>query len=108
MVKIYSHAGYQKEGKFPKNSIQAFEATLTYGADGFEFDVQLSKDRQLVCYHDFSLEKVGIQRNVRDLRFVELIEIELTKGIRLPSLAEVLEKFGQKTFLNILKTGLLS
>jgi glycerophosphoryl diester phosphodiesterase len=41
----------------PENTVPAFRLAADQGADFVEFDLQLTKDRQLVCLHDNSLER---------------------------------------------------
>jgi glycerophosphoryl diester phosphodiesterase len=41
----------------PENTIPAFTLAADQGADFVEFDLQLTKDRQIVCLHDNSLER---------------------------------------------------
>jgi glycerophosphoryl diester phosphodiesterase len=41
----------------PENTIPAFKLAADQGADFVEFDLQLTKDRQIVCLHDNSLER---------------------------------------------------
>jgi len=101
MMRIYSHRGFCDDRLFPENSIPAFEAAIRHGADGFEFDVQLSKDETAVCYHDPTLNRVGIPKAVRELNCKELTQIDLGGGSTIPTLVEILEKFGNRTFLNI-------
>ena len=36
----------------PENTIPAFKKALNLGADGIELDVRLTKDRELVVFHD--------------------------------------------------------
>ncbi|OLS36688.1 hypothetical protein BTR22_11745 [Alkalihalophilus pseudofirmus] len=52
---IFAHRGASKF--FPENTMSAFEAAHLYGADGIEFDVQLSKDLVPVVIHDATLER---------------------------------------------------
>ena len=40
----------------PENTMPAFEAALAGGADILELDVQLTADRQVIVFHDLSLE----------------------------------------------------
>ena len=47
---IYAHRGASAE--FPEGSLAAYQAAITQGADGFECDVRLTKDLQIICYHD--------------------------------------------------------
>ena len=41
----------------PENTVPAFDLAARQGATFVEFDLQLTKDRQLVCLHDNSLER---------------------------------------------------
>lgn len=47
---IIAHRGDSKNA--PENTISAFQSALQRGADGIELDVRLTKDGQLVVYHD--------------------------------------------------------
>lgn len=61
-----AHRGYS--GRFPENTMLAFKQAHKVGADGIEFDVQLSKDGQVVIIHDESLLRTtGFDGFVRDL-----------------------------------------
>jgi len=42
---------------YPTNSLASIEKCLSYGAEGSELDVQLTKDGVLVAYHDHKLEE---------------------------------------------------
>src|SRR5829696_1702569 len=41
----------------PENTIPAFQLAAQQGATFVEFDLQLTKDRQIICLHDNSLER---------------------------------------------------
>jgi glycerophosphoryl diester phosphodiesterase len=47
---IIAHRG--ASGEFTEGSKAAYEAAITQKADGFECDVRLTKDNQIICYHD--------------------------------------------------------
>jgi len=49
-VKIYAHRGSSL--KFPEMSLLAYKAAIEDGADGFECDVRLTKDNQMILWHD--------------------------------------------------------
>lgn len=100
-MRIYAHRGYRQDNLFPENTISAFAAAVQQGADGFEFDVRLSRDGKAVVFHDNSLHKVGIPKFIHEVSSDELQQVELGKGIFLPMLDEVLERFGNLAFLNI-------
>ncbi len=104
MTYIIAHRGYCKTTE-PDNSIPAFQSALNAKADGIEFDIQLSSDEHFVCFHDPDLSNLGRPEQLNELDLKTLTEIELATGITIPSLADVLEKYGNRIFLNIeLKT----
>jgi glycerophosphoryl diester phosphodiesterase len=41
----------------PENTVPAFELAAQHGATFVEFDLQLTRDKQVVCLHDNSLER---------------------------------------------------
>lgn len=51
----FAHRGFK--GKYPENTMVAFEKAIAAGADGIEFDVHLSKDGEIVIIHDETLER---------------------------------------------------
>lgn len=88
-IKILAHRGYLVNGE-PGNSIQDFQTTTHHGADSFEFDVHLTYDNRLICFHDDTLEKLGRFDAIKDLSYKELTSIELSEGITIPSLKRLL------------------
>ena len=53
----------------PENTVPAFRLAADQGATFVEFDLQLTKDRQLVCLHDNSLERTTDAEEVFPDRF---------------------------------------
>ena len=47
---IYSHRGVCKD--YPEQSRESYLQAITDGADGFECDLRLTKDQELICWHD--------------------------------------------------------
>ena len=86
----YAHRGLHDAEK-AENSMSAFKAAVDHGF-GIELDVRLSKDGQLVVFHDDTLDRVcGRPGRVRDFTAEELATFKLNgteDGI--PTLAEVL------------------
>jgi len=79
MSLIFAHRGWS--GRYPENTVLAFEKALEAGADGIELDVQLSKDGEVMVFHDESLERVtGYAGNIRDLTRAELEKLNVTAG----------------------------
>src|SRR5215211_8239020 len=50
---VIAHRG--SRGAMPENSIPAMKKAIDQGANTIEFDVHISKDKQVVVYHDASL-----------------------------------------------------
>ena len=80
----------------PENSMAAFRAAAARGY-GAELDVQLSRDEQVVVFHDDTLDRVcGVHGNVCDFPLEELQEMRLLgTEERIPLFTEVLAVFRQ-------------
>lgn len=50
---VIAHRGASLE--LPENSIEAIQLALDLGSDGVEFDLQLTKDHELVLFHDAAM-----------------------------------------------------
>jgi glycerophosphoryl diester phosphodiesterase len=63
----------------PEHSLEGYQRSLAAGADGFEVDVHLSRDGQLFCVHDASLERThSLNAQIGDLNYDELVELGVT------------------------------
>lgn len=96
MTKIYCHRGYS--GLYPENTMLAFEKATQTGADGMEMDVHLTKDGEVVVFHDERLERITDGTGfLRDHTLKELKKLDAS-GIyrgkvpaqRIPTLEEYL------------------
>lgn len=56
-MKIYAHRGFSH--RYPEATLEAYEGAVKAGADGFECDVRLSKDKVLVCFHDRTTKRIA-------------------------------------------------
>ena len=90
-MKIYAHRGFS--GKFVEGTRTAYEAAIEIGADGMECDIRLTRDGELICFHDRTLERLAgkdgivsrmtineIQERFDVLKFDELMDIAI-KGM---------------------------
>jgi glycerophosphoryl diester phosphodiesterase len=84
-VRIYAHRG--ASGDFPEGSKAAYMAAIEQGADGFECDVRLTKDKQIICYHDKDTKRLA---NL-DLEIAKSTYSELKKSINPFRLDELLD-----------------
>src|SRR3972149_525582 len=104
---IFAHRGSSAHA--PENTLAAFELALQQEADGIELDAKLSADQQEDIIHDQTVDRTthGTGR-VRDLSPPALRELDAGshfdvafRGELIPTLAEVFEAVGKRTFINI-------
>jgi glycerophosphoryl diester phosphodiesterase len=70
-VKIYAHRGSSIQ--HPELTKVAYKAAIDEGADGFECDVRLTKDKQLVLWHDPDLQRItGNSARIADSNFADI------------------------------------
>ena len=70
-MKIYAHRG--SSARHPELTMAAYKAAIDDGADGFECDVRLTKDNQLVLWHDADMNRVaGNSARIADSNFNEI------------------------------------
>ncbi|MGN9164321.1 glycerophosphodiester phosphodiesterase [Tissierellaceae bacterium HCP3S3_D8] len=75
MIKNYAHRGFK--GKYPENTMLAFKKAVEEKADGIEFDVQLSKDGEIVIIHDETLDRTTNGTGfVKDYTVEELMALD--------------------------------
>lgn len=89
--KIWAHRGCSM--KYPENTIPAFIAAATIpGITGIELDVQFTKDKQVVVFHDENVGRVtNGNKNVCEYTLQELKELKVcNEDITIPTLQEVL------------------
>ena len=87
-----AHRGLYGNGVI-ENTIEAFELAVEKGYN-VELDVQLTKDGQLVVFHDENIKRMmGVDINVRDLTYDELNRIRFIASdtARVPLFSEVCE-----------------
>ena len=91
---IIGHRGYVEKGV--ENTVQALEAAAENGATMVELDVQMTKDQGLVVMHDSNLQRLaGINREVSDMTYDELVGLTLSQGdyqSQLPSFEEFVKR----------------
>lgn len=108
MGRNFAHRGLHTEDKsVPENSMEAFRQAKDAGY-GIELDLQLSKDGELVVFHDDTLSRVcGADVRVDELDAAELKEHRLCgSDEHIPLFGEVLELVGGSVPLIVeLKNG---
>jgi hypothetical protein len=81
-----------------ENTLEAFRSTFELGGDGNEIDIQATKDRVLVCFHDDTLDhRLEAFGSVRDYTWDELHRFRFRdpgrfgEQCRIPTLVEVFD-----------------
>lgn len=75
---VFAHRGFSDLEI--ENTLPAFAAAAYAQSDGVELDVQLSRDGEVVVFHDNELSRLaGDPRTVQDLTSLELRNIELRR-----------------------------
>jgi len=71
MTTHYIHRGLAKKN-FKENTLSAFKYSFKKKY-GIETDLQVTKDNQLICFHDFNLRrKFKLNKNVKDINYSDL------------------------------------
>lgn len=89
----YAHRGLHSiDGTIPENSLVAFAAAKAQGY-GMELDVAMTKDGQIVVFHDDNVERAcGICRSIEAFDYSELSQLRLFNTQEsIPLLNDVLE-----------------
>ena len=104
---IFAHRGASAHA--PENTIAAFELALAQNADAIELDVHLSSDGHVIVIHDSTVDRTtGSHGRVKDLSLAQLRSLdagsffsEKYRGEKIPTLDEVFEAVGKRTFINV-------
>lgn len=103
-----AHRGlHEKDRSVPENSLPAFRAAAQAGY-GIELDVQLSKDEEVVVFHDDTLDRVcGVHGRVDAFTLEELRAMRLCgTDETIPLFSDVLQTVdGRSPLIVELKTG---
>jgi len=93
----------------PENTLAAFKLAVDQSAAAIEFDVKLTRDRQVVVIHDPKVPRTTDgQGSVSKLSLNEIKKLDAGawfssefKGERIPTLEEVFDMVGRKILMNI-------
>ena len=93
MTYIFAHRGDSYH--LPENTLSAIRSGCTSGAEGVEFDVQITKDGNLVIFHDRDgMRILGDPRSMADYSLAEVKELDAGRWrgyfARIPTLDEVI------------------
>ncbi len=89
-------------GYAPENTLASFSRAIDLKVDMVEFDVQLSRDGEVVVIHDFSVDRTTDGRGlVKDFSLKELKLCSVSGGEKIPTLSEVLNLINRRVKVNI-------
>jgi glycerophosphoryl diester phosphodiesterase len=104
---IFAHRGASSHA--PENTLAAFQLAIDHGAKAIELDVQLTKDQEVVVFHDSHLNRTtdGTGK-IKDYTLSELKNFSAGisfcpafQNVKIPSLAEVLDVLPPDILINI-------
>lgn len=114
---VTAHRGFS--GRYPENTLPAFEKAIDIGADMVEFDLRGSKDNVPLLLHDRTIDRTSDGTGSPNVHtFAELkkfnfsywqgghdkgerLKAPLCDGVRIPSFEELLELAAGKVCMNI-------
>lgn len=85
----------------PENTIEAFQAGIDAGADMLEFDVQRTRDGELLIVHDTTLFRTHKKLTIIRWSTHDSIKRAIEKGHQIATLKEVLDRYFGKVLLNL-------
>jgi glycerophosphoryl diester phosphodiesterase len=112
---VIAHRG--ASAYYPENTIESFQAAIAMGADMVELDVQLSRNGEVVVFHDEKLSRcTNGKGKISDYTLVELKKLDAGRwfgkeyqGAKIPTLEEVVSLCRDKIAVNIeIKTEAVS
>ena len=108
-AEIVAHRGASRDA--PENTLAAINLAWEQDADAAEFDVYLTRDRQIVAVHDKTMKRTaGVDLPVPGSTLAELRTLDVGKwkadrfaGERIPTLAEMLATVpaGKSVFIEV-------
>ncbi|MBQ3136542.1 MAG: glycerophosphodiester phosphodiesterase [Clostridia bacterium] len=111
--KIITHRGANKYA--PQNTLHAFKKAVEIGTDGFETDVHITKDGEVVLCHNYTIDETSTGKgNIADKTLAELKSYDFGsyfskkfQGTELPTLDEFLS-FVETTDISVLNIEIKS
>ena len=87
---LFAHRGGAYE--LDENTLSAFQTSYNHGLRGFEIDVHITKDNEIVVIHDHTIDRtMQGSGTVENMTAAELKEIKTKKGNQILFLDEALK-----------------
>lgn len=95
---VIAHRGFS--ARYTENTLLAFQKAFEVGADGIECDLRMTRDGQIVCFHDETLKLLtGVRGSVEKSEWSELKNLRVLDQEPICRLEELLEHFPDR-FIN--------
>lgn len=106
-MNIIAHRG--ASGYAPENTLAAFKKALDQNCTGIEFDVQMTKDGEIIVCHDYTVERTtNGSGHIKNLTLAEIKELDAGlwfdkkfAGEEIPTLEEIFEIVPPGVLMNI-------
>ncbi|HRW35032.1 MAG TPA: glycerophosphodiester phosphodiesterase family protein [Thermotogota bacterium] len=99
-MKVLAHRGVHHD--FLENSLQAFQAAKNPIINGVELDIRLSKEGEVVVFHDEDLDRLfGEKVKIADLSLAQINEISSKESVIIPSLKQVFDLLLENAIINV-------
>ncbi len=111
-MQIFAHRG--ASARAPENTLAAIKMALAVGVDGIEIDLRLTKDEEVVVFHDDTLARMApeaplpiLHREITDLTLRQIQQADVGQGQRVPTFEEALFSIPRKkiVILDIKQNG---
>jgi glycerophosphoryl diester phosphodiesterase len=101
---VIAHRG--ASGQLAENTLPAYERAIEQRADMIEIDLHRTRDGATVVAHDEELSGLGGKGEIATATLAEVRALDAGGGERVPTLDEVLDRFGERIPFNLeLKRG---
>ena len=101
---VIAHRG--ASGQLAENTLPAYELAIEQRADMIEIDLHRTRDGATVIAHDEELSGLGGKGEIAVATLAEVRALDAGGGERVPTLDEVLDRFGERIPFNLeLKRG---
>lgn len=99
-IRVFSHRGGRLE--HDENTMEAFQASHKAGYTGYETDIRMTKDGQLIVTHDSKLDRTTNGTGaVEEKTLAELRKLDTKKGNKMLTLDELMEFLKDKPGLYV-------
>ncbi len=107
MPLVLAHRGANKVA--PQNTLPSFKKAIEFNADGFETDVHLCKDGEIVICHNYTVDATSNGKGfIDEMTLAQLRQLDFGSyfskdfaGVTLPTLAELLDLTKNMKLINI-------